>query len=413
MNQIASAGKTRRPRLLYILTIGMFGGLREFVLYMRTAGFDIYFIASPGPEMKLAGEEGISVYEVPIKREISPFNDIISLWRIWRLLLRIRPDITNVGTPKAGLLGGLASVFAGVRCRIYTLHGLRLETSHGWKRKLLFCAEWLSCRCAHQVYCVSQSLKERAIDLNLLNSGKTNVIAKGTFNGIEIERYNPTLERKNRASELRKEMAIDPNQLVIGFVGRMTRDKGLADLYQAYLLLRSQFTNIRLLLIGEYENGDPISKVIRAQIDADPNVIRAGWIADPAPYYHVMDVLVMPTYREGFGLASIEAQASEVPVVSTKATGARDSLIDGITGYLTPIGDVPAMAESIARLLRDRNLRLRMGEAGRVWVERSFNRRFVWDQLCEKYMNAVHLKYADIKLLMLEAGKNEILIEKT
>jgi glycosyltransferase involved in cell wall biosynthesis len=104
-----------------------------------------------------------------------------------------------------------------------------------------------------------------------------------------------------------------------------------------------------------------------------------------------MDVLAMPTHREGFGLASIEAQASGVPVVSTKATGARDSLIDGITGFSTPVGDAPALADAISQLLRDAELRKQMGEAGRDWVARTFDRRIVWAEHRKRYMGVINM----------------------
>ena len=391
-------GSSRKPRLLYIMTVGMFGGLRDFLVYLGATGFDVSFIASPGPEMELAREEGVAVYNVPIKRDISPLHDLVSLWRLWRLLRNIRPDITNVGTPKAGLLGGLAAVFASVRYRVYTMHGLRLETSRGWERKLLWYTEWLSCRCAHQVYCVSPSLRERAIELKLVDSAKSSVVANGTFNGIEIEHYSPNLIRKDRAEQLRRELGIYSRALVIGYVGRMTRDKGIAELYQAFLLLCAQFTNLRLLLVGEYEIGDPIPNALRARIDADPRVVRTGWISDPAAYYQVIDVLALPTRREGFGLVSIEAQASGVPVVSTKATGTRDSLVDGVTGFSTPVGDAPALAEALALLLGDARLRKGMGESGRDWVARMFDRRIVWAEHKKRYMDVIHAQSSKRKL---------------
>ena len=392
MNTISDTDNTRKPRLVYIATIAVFGAIfiRDLAEFLCASGFDVNFISSPGPEMKSSSEEGVSVYGVPINREISPLQDIVSLWRLWRLLLRIRPDISNVGNPKAGLLGGLAAVLAGVPYRIYTLHGLRLETTRGWKRKLLWCMEWLSCRCAHHVYCVSHSLQKRAIELKLVDPGKACVVANGTFNGIEIERYSPTPERKAGARELRSKLNIDSRALVVGFVGRITRDKGIPELYQAYLLLRAQFADLRLLLVGEYEIGDPVPDEIRARIDTDPLVIRTGWIPEPSPYYQIMDVFALPTHREGFGLVSIEALASGVPVVTTMATGARDSVVDGITGFSTPVGDVPALAEAIAKLLRDAELRKRMEEAGRDWVARMFDRRIVWAEHRRRYTDAVH-----------------------
>ena len=319
------------------------------------------------------------------------------------MLRSIQPDITNVGTPKAGLLGGLAAVVAGVRHRIYTMHGLRLETTQGWKRLLLWCAEWISCKCAHQVICVSRSLRERAIEMKLVDPAKSFVVANGTFSGIEVERYSPNLMRKNKAREIRKTLAIDSEAKVVGYVGRMTQDKGLAELYQAFQLLCVQFKDIYLLLVGEYESGDPIQKTLRTKIGEDSKVIRTGWIPDPCEYYHVMDVLAMPSHREGFGLASIEAQASGVPVVSTKATGARDSIVDGVTGFSTPVNDASALANAIALLLQDTELNIRMGKAGHDWVTRMFDRSIVWAEYVKIYSKAIEMQSGERRLLMQDS----------
>jgi glycosyltransferase involved in cell wall biosynthesis len=352
------------------------------------SGFDVSFISSPGPELKSVSAEGASTFGVEMKREISPIYDLLSFWRLWRLLRKIRPDVTNVGTPKAGFLGGLAAVVSGVPYRLYTLHCLRLETTTGWKRWLLWCAEWLSCRCAHHVYCVSPSLRERAIDLKLLDKDKALVAANGTCNGIDFERFALTQERENGARELRAKLGIDAGAPVVGFVGRLTRDKGIPELYEAYSLLRAQFPALKLLLVGDYERGDAVPSDIRDRLTADAGVVRSGWVADPALYYRVMDVLALPTYREGIGLVSLEAQASSVPVVTTTATGARDSILDGITGFSVPAGDVSALAEAIAHLLRDAELRGSMGEAAREWVMSMFDREVLWAEIKKNYVQA-------------------------
>jgi glycosyltransferase involved in cell wall biosynthesis len=240
------------------------------------------------------------------------------------------------------------------------------------------------------VYCVSPSLRELAIDLKLVGKDKSMAIANGTCNGIDIDRFAPSPERKGDARRLRAKLNIDSEALVVGFVGRLTRDKGIPELYEAFLLLSSQISNLRLLLVGDYESGDPVPDDIRARIDSDALVVRTDWVADTAPYYQVMNLLALPTHREGFGLVSAEAQASGIPVVATTATGARDSFVDGITGISTPIGDATALAEAIGRLLRDAELRKRMGEAGRDWVACKFDRRIVWAEIKKLYMQAVH-----------------------
>lgn len=382
---------SQRPRVVYILTTSwtgpiFFGG---FVKTLLNSGFDVSFISSSGQGHETMGAEGASTFPVEMKREISPLSDALCLWKLWGLLRRIRPAITNVGTPKAGLLGGLAAVLVGVPYRLYTLHCLRLETTRGWKRRLLWCMEWLSCRCAHHVHCVSPSLLDRAVELKLVVRGKASVFANGTCNGIQSERFCPTSERESEARELRAKLKIGSTAPVVGFVGRFTQDKGIPELYEAFCLLRAQFPDLTLLLVGEYESGDPVPDKIRRNLNKDPQVIRTGWVIDPAPYYQIMDVTALPTHREGIGLASLEAQASGVPVVTTMATGARDSIVDGITGFSSPVGDAVALAEAIARLVQDRDLRKKMGAAAQEWVAQTFDRRVLWTELKNTYMDAI------------------------
>ena len=339
------ASQQRRPRLLFVFTSSLSVAFYfELYDYLQRQGFDVSVISSAGVELDLARLEGASVYAVQMQREISPFDDLVSLWQLWRVIRKIRPDIINVGTPKAGLLGGLAALMAGVPRRIYTLHGLRLETTQGWSRKLLTFTEQLACSCAHQVRCVSSSLRKRAIDLRLVEPGKAQVVGPGTCRGVHTGKYRASDETRRDSLILRRKLGIAEGTLVLGFVGRFTRDKGIVELYEAFTQLRAAYSNLRLLMVGDFEEGDPVSPKMRARIESDLTVIRPGFVTDVASYLCTMDVLALPTYREGFPGVVLEAQASSVPVVTTDATGAIDSLVDGVTGIQTQVGHVGALA---------------------------------------------------------------------
>jgi glycosyltransferase involved in cell wall biosynthesis len=377
---------TPRPKIAFVVTascsLGFLAGQLE---YLRSQGFDVSVISSAGPEQDATRQEGASVFTVSMEREIAPAKDLLSLWRLWRLMRRIRPDLTIVGTPKAGLLGGLASLLAGVPKRIYVLHGLRLETTVEWKRRLLAGCEWLACHCAHNVRCVSRSLRARAIELGLVAPDRCSVVGEGTSNGVQIDRWRRTPEAEATARQTRECLRIPPDAPVVGFVGRLTRDKGIVDLYGAFIRLQPVYLDLRLLLVGDFEAGDPVTPALRAQIVADSSVIRAGFVTDVAPYYWAMDVLALPTYREGFGNVCVEAQAASIPVVTTDSTGVIDAIIDGVTGIRVPVGDVEALTAALGRLLGDPLLRARMGQAGCAWVEQNFERKTVWKNLLANY----------------------------
>jgi len=353
--------------------------------HLRNAGFEAVILSSPGANLiHVAGTGMVQSFAVPIEREISPAKDLISLWRIGRVIFQLRPTIVDASTPKAGLLTGIAAWLARVPHRVYTLRGLRLETATGLKRAVLWTAEWIACACAHRVVCVSSSLRTRAISLGLVSATKTTVLGKGS-GGVDLHRFSVANRHSRETNALRKQLGISPNALVVGFVGRFVRDKGIRQLIEAFQLLVRSHPGLRLLLVGDFEPGDPVEPEVRRYILSEPAVIRPGFVSDTAPYYSLMDVLALPTYREGFPGVPLEAQASGVPVVTTNATGAADSVLDDVTGIIVPCGDTKSLASALDTLLADPELRLRMGKAGRERVERDFRPEVVWDALVHLY----------------------------
>ncbi len=368
---------------------------------LQDAGFDPVLVSSPGEQLQaIAQSAHVRHAAVPMNRGISPVRDWVSLWKLFRLVQRVRPMITNVGTPKAGLLAGLAAWSLGVPCRIYTLHGLRLETTRGLKRALLIMMERIACACAHRVICVSPSLRRRAIELKLVPARKTVVLGSGSCCGIDVHRFSPAVRNSPEKDLLADQLGIPRGVPVIGFVGRFTRDKGIGDLIAAFSKLRQSWPTLRLLLVGEFEDGDPVPAEIRNQIEADQNIVLTGSVSDTASHYRLMDVLVLPTHREGIGYVPLEAQACGVPVVTTTATGAIDSVVDGLTGFLVPVGSAHALAAKIDELLQDPALRARMGHAGRDRIVREFRQERVAGALIEELHRLIQDRIvpADLRL---------------
>lgn len=347
--------------------------------HLRSAGFEPTLLSAPGDHLgEVASAAGVANIAVPMEREIAPIQDVVSFCRLYRTIRRLRPTIVDASTPKAGLLTSVAAWLARVPCRVYTLRGLRLETATGLKRGLLWVSEWISCKCVHRVVCVSPSLRARAIGLKLVGDNKAIVLREGS-GGVDIRRFSPAGRESVETQSLREKLGIATNALVIGFVGRLVRDKGIRELIEAFQRLNRKQPDLRLLLVGDFEQGDPVEPEIRRFIEASPAMIRPGFVPDTASYYGLMDVLALPTYREGFPGVPLEAQASGVPVVTTTATGAVDSVVDGETGFLVPVGDSSAVAGAIAKLLEDPQLRFRMGLAGRARMERDFRPETIWD----------------------------------
>jgi glycosyltransferase involved in cell wall biosynthesis len=383
-----------RPRILCVVTSSLgIGFLRGQLAYFCEAGYDVTVVSSPGNELNHAGQlEGVQIVPIQIAREVSPLRDLISLWQLWRLMRRLRPSITNVGTPKAGLLAGLAAFLAAIPCRFYTLRGLRLETAAGIQRLPLLFAERVACSCAHQVICVSESLRTKAVSLGLVSPQRILVLGSGSSNGIDVSRFDLDQTEQRNVCELRSKLGIPPAAPVVGFVGRFTRDKGIAELFQAFLLLRERLPELRLLLVGDVEEGDPPPSDVLKRMKTDPSIVCTGFIADPAHYYHLMDVLALPTYREGFPNVVLEASASGKPAVVTRVTGAVNSVIDGVTGFIVPVGEVIALADALERLLARPALAREMGENARKRVATEFKPERIWSGLLAEYQSLLQEK---------------------
>ncbi|MDZ4042092.1 MAG: glycosyltransferase family 4 protein [Eubacteriales bacterium] len=378
----------RTPRVLYIVTIPLSAAMlmRGQLGYLREAGFHVAVACSQGPEIDvIRSREQVNVHVIPMEREISPLKDVFALWKLWTLIRRINPDVVNVGTPKAGLLGGLAALAAGVPCRVYTLRGLRLETATGFKRWILVLCERIAAACAHEVLCVSESLRQQALMLGLLGRRRTHVLGKGSSNGINPSRAELSSEQARLVSQMRKDLGLRDGVPVIGFVGRLTKDKGIVELVNAFITVCKEIPEAQLLLVGPYEKGDPVPEDVRHLIDSHPNILSVGYVPDPMVFYHLMTIYAFPTYREGFPTVVLEAGLVGLPVVGFRATGVVDAVIDGHTGLLGPIGDAEALASNLLSLIKDEDRAREMGEAARVHVVHHFRSEVIWSELEQFY----------------------------
>jgi glycosyltransferase involved in cell wall biosynthesis len=335
---------------------------------LRRAGFRVVLVSSPGELLdRTVAREGVEGFAIPMRRGIAPIADLIALMGLWRLLGKCNPQLVEFSTPKAGLLGTLAAWLRGVPCRVYMLRGLKLERSTGLKRGLLLVAERLACACAHVVLCNSESLWREALMLRIAPTAKLLLLGDGSSNGVDMHRFSPG------PGNVRNELGIRARAPVVGFVGRLTRDKGLPELIQAFDTIQRAEPAARLLLVGWFDAAeDAVSDDLRAHICNHPGVICTGFVDDTAPYYRGMDVLVLPTWREGFPNVVLEAAATGIPVVTTECTGARDSVVPEVTGLLIPPGYPDAIAEAVLKIIRDPERQGRMGKAARAWVLEHF-----------------------------------------
>jgi glycosyltransferase involved in cell wall biosynthesis len=315
-------------------------------------------------------------------RCIAPFSDLVSLVRLWQVLGKYKPDLVEFSTPKAGLLGMIASWLRGVPRRIYMLRGLKLERSRGVKRWILLTAERVACLCAHRILCNSKSLRAEALALSLAPAAKLIVLGEGSSNGVDVDRFSPG------TSPVRAQFSIPRDAPIIGFVGRLTRDKGLPELIAAFDRILLAEPSAHLLLVGWFDRAeDALDAELRRRILTHPRIHCTGFAADTAPYYRGMDLMVLPTWREGFPNAILEAAATGIPVITTLSTGARDAVVPEVTGLLIPPGYPEAIVEAVLNLLRDPERRISMGRAARAWVTEHYSEERVLGLTADYYLS--------------------------
>ena len=376
-------------RLVHVMTVPqtlvLLTGQARF---MREHGFTLTGVASSGPYGPVfAAQEGVEVVAVEMPRRITPLADLGALRDLVRELRKRQPSIVHAHTPKGGLLGMLAALIARVPVRIYHVRGLPLETATGLTRVLLFISERVSCRLAHRVFAVSHSLRDQIVALGLVDPTKVLVPHAGSGNGVDADGiFNPDRLPSDVRAERRAAWGVPPDAVAIAFVGRLGVDKGIVELASAWRQIRDEFPDAHLILAGPVdETRDRLPAGVLDGFRDDPRVSVLGLLQETGGVYAAADLVVHPSYREGFPNVPLEAAAMGLPVITTTATGCRDSVLDGVTGALVPVADAAALASVLRRYLSSPALRASHGTAGRARALRDFAPRRIWEAYLEEY----------------------------
>lgn len=374
-----------KKKLFFVTTIAVSLNFFKGQYQLLLSDFDITAIASDKKRLKEVGEENhIKIHHIPMEREISIFKDIYCLICFIFYFIRQRPYIVHGNTPKGSLLSMIAAWITRVPVRIYMCHGLRYQGCGGLKRKLLMFMERISCRCATEIICVSHGIKEVLIEDRITNKEPI-VIWNGSVRGIEVKKFNP--ENFKEKLGLRQQYKIDENDFVITFIGRIVKDKGINELVEAVNSLHTKYSNIKLLLIGRFENtGNPISDITKEIIDNNKNIIVTGPQSNIVPFLSITDLFVFPSYREGFGLSLMEAGAMNVPSIASNIPGCNEVIIDGLTGLLIKPRSTSAIIESIEKLYNDRELLDYLKSNCRKSIIERYEQNQLWQHYREYYL---------------------------
>lgn len=356
--------------------------LRHQLHDLQQRGLQTYIFCGGQSDVPELDGGGLRIH-VPFLRQIHPWSDGKALIRLLGSREFRQLDILNASTPKAGLVGMLAGWLCRIPVRIYLVRGLRYETATGWKRQLLMSAERVACACAHRVVCISESVRRELIASGLVSARKTCVLGSGSSNGVRFSRFAEV--PAEQVAAVRDKLGIPIDAPVIGFVGRLTRDKGISELWSAFQHVRQHRPDTRLLIVGDFEAGDPVPSQVQAALKNDSAVHITGFVSDTAPYFPLMSVLAFPSYREGFPNVILEASCAAVPAVGFAATGTIDAIQDGRTGLIVPLGDPTQLACALLKYLADDVLRVRHGRTARDRAQQDFVPERIWQAMYDQY----------------------------
>lgn len=379
-------------RLIHVTTVApSLRFLRGQPRFFADRGVEMEAITSPGPKVEMMSDElGIPIHTVEMPRRITPFRDLGALAKMTSLIRSLDPDVVHAHTPKGGLLGMMAATAVGVDTRIYHMRGLPMDTATGVKRALLKTTETVSCRLAHQVVAVGHSIRRTAVDEGVCSPDGICVLADGSGQGVDaVTRFNPGRFDDDHRRRIRDELGIPADATVVGFVGRLVADKGVVELADAWQLLRHRHFDAQLLVVGEFERRDPVPERTRRALQTSPRIHLAGFREDVDRLYPAMDLVALPTHREGFPNVPLEAAAMELPVVASDIGPCQEAVVDGETGRCFPVGDADALAEALDDYIADARLRHHHGQNGRQRMLTRFLPRRIWEDLARVYGEAV------------------------
>jgi len=358
---------------------------RKQFAFWRERGYDVLGVAAPGEGHDLLAAEGVATRAVAMVRTPSPLRDVVSLARLWWLLVTRRFDVVHVSTLKAGLLGAIAARLSGHRNLVYTVRGRAYENMTGLRRRVFAACEWLTCRLARRVVPICRELGRALVDEGLCPAEKIRTIGSGSSNGIDLARFTPTEATAAAGRDIRKRLGVGEKDLLILFAGRIRREKGVNELVTAFDELAARDRRVHLLLLGSVEGDDPLRPEVTERIAEGGRIHQIDWLAEPVPAYAAADIVVLPSYREGFGNVCLEAGAMGLPVVASDILGCREAVERDGTGLLVRPRDAGALRDGLARLIGDARLRRKLGRAGRCRVEREFRQEIVWDGIARVY----------------------------
>lgn len=392
---IKSANKNKKPRVTLVTTVSdtmaiILGGQPRYL----AEKFDLSLITSPGKLLsRVEAQEGLPVTPVSMERGIHPLKDLASIWRMIRTLRRHRPDLVHSYTPKAGLVTMLSAWLCRIPVRVHTFTGLIFPTSRGFKQHVLIWIDRLICACATHVVPEGEGVKQDLQHYRITRK-PLHVIGHGNIAGVDTEHFNPDgMEVRTAAKVLQNQLDLKPDSVLFCFVGRLNLDKGISELFKAFSELPTQ---AHLLLVGGLDITAPISKNLQTAMQNHPRLHILGFMEDIRPALRLADILVLPSYREGFPNVVLQAGAMKLPVIATDINGCNEVVEKDFNGWLVPARDAKALKKTMLLAMQtSESERIRMGEQARERIKKRFERIEHWKRVENFYFKLLANRASD------------------
>jgi glycosyltransferase involved in cell wall biosynthesis len=360
--------------------------------FMSDNGFDVLMISAAGKELEEVKEkEQCRHIVVPMTRKITPFQDLRCLFKLISIFRKEKPAIVHTHTPKAGLLGMLAARICGIKTRIHTVAGLPMMVEKGMKYRLLKFIERITYASATQVWPNSNSLLQFIKEKKLVDAAKLHMIAKGSTNGIDINRFNKDVLDENILSEIKAQTGHSSQNKYLLCIGRLVVDKGIVELVNVFKQLQRSDAALRLLLVGGYEPTlDPLPSATMKEIETNKDIIHINW-SDKVEYFmQLADLFVFPSHREGFPNVLLQAGAMGLPVVCSRITGNVDIVSNNETGSIFEPANEQQMLELLQYAISHPQQAQAMADKLQKIVREDYRQENIWQNILEAYKSVVN-----------------------
>ena len=354
----------------------------KYHIFTLSKVYDIYLVGNFNDE----DLDDLGLYNlrkiktIKIYRKINLFYDLLALIKLYLFFKKYNFDAVHSVTPKSGLLSMAASYFAKTHFRIHIFTGQVWATEVGFRRIILKLCDRLIVLFSTHILVDSAGQLNYLVQENIVEYEKALVLGRGSISGVDICLFKSSAENKMK---FKFELGLTESDIIILFLGRINRDKGIFDLVKSFKILNREFKNTHLLLVGADEENLILSLKQELRF---ANFIYVGPVLDPIKYYQAADIFCLPSFREGFGTSIIEASSCQLPIVCSDIYGLGDAIIDGTTGSRHAVGNHLALYNQLKVLVENKDLRHQMGLNGRIYVESNFNKQFV-SNLWEKFYN--------------------------